>query len=88
MDLRLATLKSVSFYSLHNVSTWNHCRKFSCVTVVYKHFASYHGYPNYKWDLIRYAKGFSACSEYYLLILRWHYANGTWYICVAPPEDE
>jgi hypothetical protein len=53
MDLRLATLKAVSFYLLHNVSKLNECRKFSCVTVVCKHFASYKGYPNYRWDLIR-----------------------------------
>jgi hypothetical protein len=51
MDLRLATLKTVSFYLLHNVSTLNQCRKLSCVTVVCKHFASYQGYPNYSWDL-------------------------------------
>jgi hypothetical protein len=37
MDLRLATLKAVSFYFLHNVSTLNQCRKLSCVTVVYKY---------------------------------------------------
>jgi hypothetical protein len=43
MDLRLATLKAVPFYLLHNVSTLNQCRKFSCVTVVCKHFASYQG---------------------------------------------
>jgi hypothetical protein len=30
--------------------------KLPCVTVVCKHFASYQGYPNYRWDLIRYAK--------------------------------
>jgi hypothetical protein len=53
MDLRLATLEAVSFYLLHNVSTLNKCRKFSRVTVVCKHFASYRDYPNYKWDLIR-----------------------------------
>jgi hypothetical protein len=40
MDLRWAMLKAVSFYLLHNVSTFNQCRKFSCVTVVYKHFAT------------------------------------------------
>jgi hypothetical protein len=40
-------------YLLHNVSTLNQCRKFSCVTVVSIHFASYQDYPNYKWDLIR-----------------------------------
>jgi hypothetical protein len=28
-------------------------QKVSCGTVVCKHFASYQGYPNYKWDLIR-----------------------------------
>jgi hypothetical protein len=28
-------------------------QKIFCVTVVCKHFASYQGYPNYKWDLIR-----------------------------------
>jgi hypothetical protein len=26
-------------------------KKLSCDTVVCKHFASYQGYPNYKWDL-------------------------------------
>jgi hypothetical protein len=31
--------------------------KLSCGTSVCKHFASYQGYPNYGWDLIRYAKG-------------------------------
>jgi hypothetical protein len=38
MDLRLATLKAVSFYLLHNVSTLNQCRKFSvsqlCVNIL------------------------------------------------------
>jgi hypothetical protein len=53
MDLGLATLKAVSFYLLHNVSMLNQYRKFSCVTVVCKHFASYQGYPKYKCDLIR-----------------------------------
>jgi hypothetical protein len=57
MDLRLATLKAVSFYFLHNVSTLNQCRKLSCVTVVCKRFASYQGYPNYRWDLIWQLKG-------------------------------
>jgi hypothetical protein len=57
MDLRLATLKAVSFYLLKNVSTLNQCRKFFCVTVVCKHFASYQDYPIYKWDLIRKPKG-------------------------------
>jgi hypothetical protein len=51
MDLRLATLKAVSFYLLHNISKLNQYRKLSCVTVVCKHFASYQGYPNYRWDL-------------------------------------
>jgi hypothetical protein len=41
------------FYSLHSVSTLNQCKKFSCVTVLCKHLASYQDYPNYKWDLIR-----------------------------------
>jgi hypothetical protein len=41
------------FYFLHNVSTLNQSRKFSRVTVVCKHFASYQYYPNYRWDLIR-----------------------------------
>jgi hypothetical protein len=50
MDLRLAMLKTVSFYLLHNISTLNQCRKLSCVTVVCKHFASYQGYPNNRWD--------------------------------------
>jgi hypothetical protein len=52
MDLRLAPLKAVSFYFLHNVSTLNQCRKFSCGTVVCKHFANYQGHSNYRWDLI------------------------------------
>jgi hypothetical protein len=53
MDLRLATLKAVSFYLLHNVTTLNQYRKLSCVTVVCKHFANYQYYTNYIWDLIR-----------------------------------
>jgi hypothetical protein len=57
MDLRLATLKAVSLYSLHNLSTLNQCRKSSYVTVVCKYFAIYQDYPNYKWDLIRKPKG-------------------------------
>jgi hypothetical protein len=52
MDLRLATLKAVYFYLLHNVSTLNQCRNISCGTVVCKYFASYKGYLNYRWDLI------------------------------------
>jgi hypothetical protein len=57
MDLSLTMLKAVSIYLLHNVSTLNQCRKLSCGTVVCKHFASYQYYPNYRWDLIRCAKG-------------------------------
>jgi hypothetical protein len=57
MDLRLATLKAVCFYLLRNVSTLNQCRKLSRGTVVSKHFASYQGHPNYRQDLIWYAKG-------------------------------
>jgi hypothetical protein len=57
MALRLVTLKAVSFYLLHNVSTLNQCRKLSCGTVVYKYFVSYQGYPNYRSELIRYTKG-------------------------------
>jgi hypothetical protein len=53
MDVRLATLKAVSFCLLHNVSTLNQCRKLSCDTVVCKYFASSQGYPNYRWDVIR-----------------------------------
>jgi hypothetical protein len=44
MDLRLATLKAVSFYFLQNVSTLNQRGTFSCVTAVCKHFASYQDY--------------------------------------------
>jgi hypothetical protein len=62
MDVRLATLKAVSFYFLPNVSTLNQCRKFSCVTVVCKHFSSYQGYSNYGWDLIPYAEGKTQCK--------------------------
>ena len=32
--------ETVSFYLLHNVSTLNQSREFSCVTFVCKHFAS------------------------------------------------
>jgi hypothetical protein len=46
-------LKAILFNLLHSVSTLNQCRKLSCGTVVCKHFASYQGYPNYRWDLIR-----------------------------------
>jgi hypothetical protein len=76
-DLRLATLKSVSFYLLHNVSTLNQCRKFSCVTVVCKHFASYQGYPNYTRDLIR-LSWIRCCDKkydlfsYICLVISWH----------------
>jgi hypothetical protein len=57
MDLRLAMLKAVYFSLLYNVSTLNQCRKLSSGKIVCKHFASYKGYPNYRWDLIWYAKG-------------------------------
>jgi hypothetical protein len=57
MDILLATLKAVSIYLLHNVSTLTQCRKLSCGIVMFQHFASYQGYPNYRWDLLRYAKG-------------------------------
>jgi hypothetical protein len=53
MDRRSATLKAVSFYFLHYVSTLNQCRKLSRGTVVCKHFASYQDYPNNRWYLIR-----------------------------------
>jgi hypothetical protein len=53
MDVRLATLKAVSFYLLHNVSTLNKCRKLYCGSVVCKQFDSYEAYPVYRWDLIR-----------------------------------
>jgi hypothetical protein len=53
MELRLATLKIVAFYLLHNVSKLNQCRKLSCGTAMCKHFSSYQGYTNYKWDSIR-----------------------------------
>jgi hypothetical protein len=56
MDLRLATLKAVYFYLLHNVSTVNQCKKLSCVTVVCKQFTSYQDYPNYRWNIIWYPK--------------------------------
>ena len=32
--------ETVSFYLLHNVSTLHQCREVSCVTFVFKHFAS------------------------------------------------
>jgi hypothetical protein len=51
MDLRLTTLRVVSFYLLHNVSTLHKCRKLCCGIVVCKHFANYQVYTNYRWDL-------------------------------------
>jgi hypothetical protein len=51
MDLRVATLKAISFYLLYNVSRMYQCRKSSCVTVVCKHIASYQDYPIYRLDL-------------------------------------
>jgi hypothetical protein len=57
MELRFATLKTVCFYFLRNVATLNQRRNVSYGTLVCKQFASYRGYPNYRWDLIRYAKG-------------------------------
>jgi hypothetical protein len=53
MDLRLATLKAVSFYLLHNVSTLNQFRNLPCGTVVCKHFDSYQVYPNYRFGRLR-----------------------------------
>jgi len=52
MDLRLAMLKAVSFYLLHNVSTLNRCRVDFGVTVVCKHFASYLGYTQISHECI------------------------------------
>jgi hypothetical protein len=49
--------KSHFFCLLYNVSTLNQCRNLSCGTVACKHFDSYQGYPNYRWNIIRYAKG-------------------------------
>jgi len=46
MDLHLATLKAVSFYLLHNVSTLYRCRVVFADTVVCNQFASYQGYAN------------------------------------------
>jgi hypothetical protein len=57
MDLRLATLKAACFYLLHDVSKLNQRGKLSCDTFLCKHFSNYQYYPNYIWDLIRYAKG-------------------------------
>jgi hypothetical protein len=44
-------------------SLMSYIYKLSCGTVVCKHFASYQGYPNYRWDLIRYAKGQSVAAS-------------------------
>jgi hypothetical protein len=35
----------------------SYIHKLSCGTVVCKHFARFQVYPNYRWDLILYAKG-------------------------------
>jgi hypothetical protein len=73
MDLRLATLKAISFYLPQNVSTLNQCRKLSCVTVVCKHFSSYQGYPNYRWDftlslLMSYTCGAPCKARYFNVV--------------------
>jgi hypothetical protein len=47
--LFLFTAQFFNIESMQEVILWHSC--------VYKHFASYEGYPNYRWDLIRYAKG-------------------------------
>jgi hypothetical protein len=57
MNKGVAKLIPISFYLLQNISTLNQGRMLSSVTIVCKHFASYQGYPSYRWDLIRYAKG-------------------------------
>jgi hypothetical protein len=44
--------------------------KLSCGTVVCKHFASYQGCPNYRWDLIRYAKGKLLCNFHIYVIYK------------------
>jgi hypothetical protein len=56
MELRLATLKAVSFYLLQMIQHWINAEIYP-VAQLCKHFASYQGYLNYRWDLIRYAKG-------------------------------
>ena len=38
--LTFGNAETVSFYLPHNVSTLNQCREVSCVTFVFKHFAS------------------------------------------------
>jgi hypothetical protein len=40
--------------------------KLSCGTVVCKHFASYQGYPNYRWDITRYAK----CLNIWIIFMK------------------
>jgi hypothetical protein len=78
IDLRLATLKAISLFLLHNLSTLNQCRKLSCVTVVCKLFASYQGYPNYRWDLtlsllMSYIYGASCKARNFNIIYIWPY---------------
>jgi hypothetical protein len=79
MDLRLATLKAVSFYLLHNVPTLNQCRKFSCVTVVCKHFASYQEVTvitngtNCGEKAVVVYRTFTVCTRsFYVFIFFWH----------------
>jgi hypothetical protein len=51
MDLRLVTLKAVSFYFLHKASTLKSMQKiFLCHSC---DFARYQDYPNCRWDFIR-----------------------------------
>jgi hypothetical protein len=51
-ELTFGNAESHLFLLAAQCLTLNQWRKFSFVTVVCKHFASYQGYPNYKWDLI------------------------------------
>jgi hypothetical protein len=52
MDLRLATLKAISFLFAAQCFNTDQCRNLSCGTVVCKHFAIYQSYPNHGWNLI------------------------------------
>jgi hypothetical protein len=82
MDLRLATLKAVSFYLPH-VSTLNQCSKLSCVIFVCKPFASCQDYPNYRWDLtlsllMLYIYGAPCKARNFNVIYIWTYVWQRW----------
>jgi hypothetical protein len=60
-DLRLATLKAVSMFCCTMIQHWINAESYP-VAQLCVNTASCQGYPNYRWDLIRYVKGWTPDS--------------------------